>query len=251
MIRTLRVASFVLLLMMVGLMAAITTMHFAIHGSEVTVPDFKGMTLEEARQQCAGLSLNLIVDNRYYSAETGVNRVLSQSPTPETVVRQEWDVRVAVSLGPQKVTVPNIVSTQERVATVTLRRYGLDTGTIARIPWAGVTPGTILAQDPQANAQGLEKPAVNMLIAAEPESASNAMVMPNMVGQQAMAAASILGRAGIKLLPPKYVENKIPAVGSGDNAPRAPLLPGVIVAQSVAAGRRVDSSTSVEFTVVK
>jgi beta-lactam-binding protein with PASTA domain len=251
MIRTLRVASFVLLLMVVGLLAAITTMHFAIHGSEVTVPDFKGMTLEQVRQQCAGLSLNLIVDNRYYSAETAVNRVLSQSPTPGTVVRQEWDVRVAVSLGPQKVTVPNIVNTQERVATVTLRRYGLDAGTIARIPWAGATPGTILAQDPQANAQGLEKPSVNMLIAAEPETANEGMVMPNLVGQQALAAEATLGHAGIKVLPVKFIENKIPPVGTGDNAPRAPLLPGVIVSQSIAAGRHVDSSTSVELTVVK
>jgi hypothetical protein len=49
-----QVASLLMLLVAVALLAAITTMHFAIHGAEVQVPLLKGMTVAEARSQAAG-----------------------------------------------------------------------------------------------------------------------------------------------------------------------------------------------------
>ena len=90
-----QVASLVMLLVAVALLAAVTTMHFAIHGAEVQVPSLKGMTVAEARSQTSGLRLNLDVDNRYYSGDVAAGHILSQSPVPGTVVRREWRVRVA------------------------------------------------------------------------------------------------------------------------------------------------------------
>ncbi len=87
-IRFFRMASLVMLLVAVALLAAITTMHFAIHGAEVQVPALKGMTVTEARSQTAGMGLNLDVDNRYYSADVAAGHILSQSPPEGTVVRR-------------------------------------------------------------------------------------------------------------------------------------------------------------------
>ena len=92
-----RVAMLLMLLIVVALLAAITTMHFAIHGAEVQVPALKGMTVADARSQTAGLGLNLDVDNRYYSGEVAAGHILTQSPPAGTVVRREWRVRVAES----------------------------------------------------------------------------------------------------------------------------------------------------------
>src|ERR1035437_2832117 len=136
-----QVASLVLLLVAVALLAALTTMHFAIHGAEVQVPLLKGMTVAEARSQTAGLGLNLNVDNRYYSADVAAGHILTQSPVVGTVVRREWRVRVAESLGPQTVDVPQAVGRDERVAALELRRVGLGVGTTARLPWAGLEEG--------------------------------------------------------------------------------------------------------------
>src|SRR5579863_7955432 len=119
-----QVASLLLLLVVVALVAALTTMHFAIHGAEVQVPALKGMTVAEARSQTAGLGLNLDVDNRYYSAEVAPGHILTQSPAPGTVVRREWRVRVSESLGPQKVDVPDTVGRPSRLAALELRRAG-------------------------------------------------------------------------------------------------------------------------------
>ena len=119
-----QIASLLMALVTVALLAAITTMHFAIHGAEVQVPDLKGMTVPDARSETAGLGLSLDVDNRYYSGDVATGHILSQSPEPGTVVRREWKVRVAESLGPQKVDVPDMEGKEERVAALSLRRAG-------------------------------------------------------------------------------------------------------------------------------
>src|SRR5580658_9332148 len=124
-----QVVSLLMLLVAVALLAAIITMHFAIHGAEVQVPALKGMTVPDARSETAGLGLSLDVDNRYYSGEVAAGHILSQSPETGTVVRREWKVRVAESLGPQTVEVPDMVGKEERVAALSLRRAGLELGT--------------------------------------------------------------------------------------------------------------------------
>ena len=108
-------------------------MHFAIHGAEVQVPALKGMTVADARSQTAGLGLNLVVDNRYYSSDVAAGHILTQSPEPGTVVRREWRVRVSESLGPQKVEVPDTLGADERVAAMNLRRVGLAVGETAQL----------------------------------------------------------------------------------------------------------------------
>ena len=117
-IRFFRMASVVMLLVAVALLSAITTMHFAIHGAEVKIPVLKGMTVAEARRQAAGMGLNLDVDNRYYSSDVAAGHILTQSPAPGTVVRREWHVRIAESLGPQKVDVPDTVGADARVGRI-------------------------------------------------------------------------------------------------------------------------------------
>ncbi len=161
-----QMASLVMVLIAVALLSAITTMHFAIHGAEVQVPALKGMTVAEARSQAAGMGLTLDVDNRYYSGDVAAGHILSQSPAQGTVVRREWRVRVAESLGPQKVDVPDAVGSDQRLAALQLRRVGLDVGTTAHLPWAASAEGAVIAQDPPAHAQGIARPSVNLLVAA-------------------------------------------------------------------------------------
>src|SRR6185437_16335009 len=88
-----RVASMFMVLVAAALLAAIITMHFAIRGTEVTIPVLKSMTIADARRETASLGLNFDVDNRYYSGEVAPGHILTQSPAPGTVVRRGWTVR--------------------------------------------------------------------------------------------------------------------------------------------------------------
>ena len=245
-----QIASLLMALVTVALLAAITTMHFAIHGAEVQVPDLKGMTAPDARSETAGLGLSLDVDNRYYSGDVATGHILSQSPEPGTVVRREWKVRVAESLGPQKVDVPDIVGKEERVAALSLRRSGLELGTTARLAYAGAAEGTVLAQDPPAHAQGIARPSINLLVAAPNGDAPDGYVMPDLVGSLVVNAQAQLTRVGIKSTT-SFVDVAVPPVASGDAPPRMPVKPGAVLAQTPMAGSRVDQDTVVKLMVAK
>jgi beta-lactam-binding protein with PASTA domain len=244
-------SSLVMLLVAVALLSALTTMHFAIHGAEVQVPRLKGMTVADARSQTAGLGLNLEVDNRYYSGDVAAGHILTQSPPPGTVVRREWRVRVAESLGPQTVDVPDTVGRDERVAALTLRRVGLGVGATARLPWSHVAAGTVLAQDPPAKAQGIERPTINLLVAAPNEDAPDGFVMPDLVGVPVVSAQAELAKVGIQTATPTFVDVPVAAIGNAGSMPKLPVKPGSVMAQQPPAGARVEQSTLVKLTVAK
>jgi beta-lactam-binding protein with PASTA domain len=246
-----QVASMVMLLVAVALLAAITTMHFAIHGAEVQVPALQGMTVADARSQTAGLNLNLAVDNRYYSGDVAAGHILTQSPVAGTVVRREWRVRVAESLGPQRVDVPDTVGKDQRVAAISLRRVGLEAGTTAQLPWAGAQPGTVLAQDPPAHAQGISRPSVNLLVAASDDQAVDGFVMPDFVGLPVVTAQAQLAKVGIQTETPTYVPVSMPPAGGPDTLPKEPVKPGSVIAQTPAAGARVFQNGAVTLTVAQ
>lgn len=250
-IRFFRMASVVMLLIAAALLSAVTTMHFAIHGAEVKVPTLKGMTVAEARSQAAGMGLNLDVDNRYYSADIAAGHILSQSPASGTVVRREWHVRVAESLGPQKVDVPDTLGSDARVAALRLRRAGLEVGTTAKLPFAGAEDGTVLAQDPPAHSHGIAQPSVNILVAAPGNSAPDGYVMPDFIGVPIITAQQILTRIGLKVDTPAYADVNIPPVGNGTEPLKPPTAPGTVIAQQPIAGARVDESTSIKLTAAK
>ena len=246
-----QVASLLLLLLVAALLAAITTMHFAIHGAEVQVPALKGMTVAQARSQTSGLGLNLDVDNRYYSGEVAAGHILTQSPAAGTVVRREWRVRVAESLGPQKVEVPDTVGRDERVAALALRRVGLQVGITAYLPYAKAAEGTVLAQDPPAHAQGIAQPSINLLVAAPGDDAPDGFVMPDLSGLPIVTAQAQLAKVGIDSLPPTFVDVPISPIGTGNAPPKPPVRPGSVIAQQPPAGARVDQTAKVKLTVAK
>ena len=253
MIRFFRFALLVLLLCVVALLSAVATMHFAIHGAEVSIPDFRGLTVADAMRKAASLDLNLSVDNRFYSAEMPEGRVLTQAPASGTVVRREWHVRVTQSLGPQRAAIPNIIGQPERAATIAIRRAGFDLRNVAHMPYTGATSGTVIAQNPAPDAGGVEQPSMSLLIADAGPATQEGTVMPDLTGQPIASATAAITRAGLKLAPTLDVPASIPPVSSGNTAqpPAPPVPPGTIISQTPPVGNRVDASIPIQLTVVR
>lgn len=253
MFRAFRFLLVVLTLALLAMVSAVLTMHFAIHGAEVAVPDFKGLTVAEATGKAASLGLNLSVDNHFYSADMPAGRILSQSPAAGTRVRREWHVRLIESLGPQRVAIPNLSGTEQRLASIQIRRLGLQLGAIAEMPYAYAPAGTVIAQNPAPDAAGVSRPTVSLLIAAPPADATGGMVMPDLVGQMFPAAASAIARAGLKLAPVQDQQVSVPNIPdtASNQPPQTPIPVGAIVSQNPAPGHRVDSSTPIELTVAR
>ena len=104
-----RFVFFALVLLVVALVSALTTMRFAIHGREVAVPNLVDKTPVEARRIAEDDGFSVTVEPQYYSATVAAGKILSQAPSPGTLVRRGWEIRVAESLGPQRVQIPNVI----------------------------------------------------------------------------------------------------------------------------------------------
>ena len=180
----------------VALLAAGITLRIALHGGEVQVPDFAGLSLSEASDAALHKSLGITVESKYYSTTVPAGRVLSQSPAAGSRVRKKWPVRVTVSLGPQQVEIPDVVGQPQRDAAMSLRRKSLDLGAISHLGAPG-DPDMVLAQSPPPNA-GLDRPRVSLLLSQSDDPSTAAFVMPSFVGLSLSAANHAAASVGLK-----------------------------------------------------
>ena len=133
-----RFAMLALALVVVALVSALTAMRFAIHGQEVQVPAIVGLTPADAESAVAGLGLQIEVERQYYSPQILEGRIITQLPLPGTKVRRGWQLRVAQSMGPQRVSIPDVTKQSERAAEMNIRRRGLEVASTAEMQLAGM-----------------------------------------------------------------------------------------------------------------
>src|SRR6202158_6617667 len=122
-----------LVLMTVALISALTAMQLAIHGREVTSPNVVGMSPREAERAGAASGLLVVVERQFYSPDIPEGKIMTQMPPPGTKVRRGWSIRVAQSLGPQRVAIPNVTGGSERVGELNIRRRGLGLGSVGDV----------------------------------------------------------------------------------------------------------------------
>jgi len=243
-----------LVLLLVALVSALTAMRFAIHGREVAVPDLVGKTPAEARRTAAASGFEMEVERQYYSATVPEGKILSQLPPPGTQVRRGWQIRVAQSLGPQRVEIPNVLGESQRAAEINIRRRGLDVGTVAQIETRSIPADQVLGQNPPPNASGVSAPKISLLTAdAAPPPA---FVMPNFVGQALGGVTLVLQDAGFRLgsvsvAPPASTTPVAPAGSPAVSAPppAQPTPASIVVSQSPAPGARIIAGAAVNVEV--
>ncbi|MBV9574676.1 MAG: PASTA domain-containing protein [Acidobacteriales bacterium] len=227
-----------LLLLIVAMVSALTAMRFAIHGGVTSVPDLKGKTPSEASRLAEENGFELEIERQYYSPTIAEGRILSQIPPPHTEVRRGWRIRVAQSLGPQRIEVPSVVGESERAAELNVRRQGFDLGLIAQIPMPGDDVGEVLSQSPPANASGVSVPKINLLIhsAAPPQS----FVMPSFSGETLESVLYAVKEAGLH--PGTVTTAGVPVNTTAE-------LGAVVVSQNPPPGEKVTAGSAVNLEV--
>jgi eukaryotic-like serine/threonine-protein kinase len=243
-----------LVLLVVALVSALTAMRFAIHGREVRVPDLVGKTPVEARRVATERGFEMEVERQYYSSDVPEGAILSQLPPAGTLVRPGWEIRVAESLGPQRVQIPNVIGQSERAAEMNIQRRGLDVSTIAQMGSSTQPAGEVLAQSPPPNASGVATPKISLLLAESPP--AQAFLMPSFVGQPLSSAKLILESSGLRLgtitEPNPSAAPPNTAGASPSPAPQPVATPSpasVIAAQHPTPGEKVLAGAVINFEV--
>jgi len=236
-----------LVLLAVAMSSALITMTLAIHGSEVAVPDFVGKTVAESRRLADTSGLELNVEREYYSPKIPQGRILSQLPPAGMKVRRGWQVRIARSLGPQRVNIPNVLQQSERAAEMNIQRRGLDLGSIAQAQMPGATADQVLSQSPPPNASDIAAPKISLLVAAATQPQN--FVMPSFIGQGVGTATQTLEDAGFHV-GTVTLEGQPATIGVAATpaAPR-PNAASTIVSQAPNAGDKIALGSTINFQV--
>jgi eukaryotic-like serine/threonine-protein kinase len=253
--RFFRMLLLALVLMTVALISALTAMRLAIHGREVAVPKLVGMTPFEAGRAGAASGLQVVVERQFYSPDIPEGKIMTQVPPPGTKVRRGWSIRVAQSLGAQRVAIPDVTGGSERVAELNIQRRGLSLGSVAHVNLPDAPPDQVISQNPPAKASGVSAPKISLLVSDGPEPAI--YVMPNLTGQPLGSATLALQDAGIKVGKVAVVPPASMAPLSGE-PPAAPVAPpavsefspaSMIVTQTPAPGQKIEAGGAVNFEV--
>lgn len=238
-----------LVMMMVALVSALTAMRLAIHGREVAIPKVIGSTVSEAERAANAAGLQIVIERQFYSPDIPEGRIMIQMPPAGTKVRRGWVVRVAQSVGPQRVAIPDVTGQSERVAEMSIRKRSLDLASIAQVNLPDTTADQVVSQSPPANASGVAAPKISLLVSGGPEPAT--FVMPDLTGQPLGSATLALQDAGLRVGQVSMVAASVPAEGQA-TAPTPGTQPNsasMIVTQSPTAGQKVVAGSAVNFEV--
>ncbi len=232
-----------LVLLVVALVSALTTMRFAIHGREVSVPNLVDKSPAEARRMAEENGLTLTMERQYYSNTIAEGKIVSQTPLAGTRVRRGWEVRVADSLGPQRVQIPNVLGQSDRAAEMNIERRGLDISSIAELPWPTDAANQVLAQSPSPNANGVATPKISLLIATQP--APSAFVMPSFIGRDLGSVTAIIKSAGMRVGTVTQAASIVPVLpGQQIDSPSS-----IVASQTPAAGEKISPGAVVNLEV--
>lgn len=228
-----QVALRIFILAAVAFLSAITAMRSAIQGREVKVPDVVKMRATEAGNRLGAFGLGIKIEDRVFS-ELPADAVVRQSPKAGETVKRMQRVHVVLSLGPQKVAVPELEGMSLRSARMGLLQGGLQVGHISSIHLPGYEVDDVVQQNPGPQSAALRGPRVDMLVSlGTPEVA---WVMPELGGLTLAEAERRIDAAG-------FVLSEL----TGVDGP--PEIRGIVISQSPARGSRATRGTRVELQV--
>jgi len=231
----LRMALLLFILASVAFLSALTAMRYAVQGREVELPDLVGKPASEAQQMLQTRRIGMKVEDRIYSP-LPVDRVVRQSPPPNSTVKTGQFAHVVLSLGPRKETIPELTDRSLRAARIELLQSAMQVGEISTAYLPGLQEDSVLVQDPAPGTTDVTSPHVNFLVSLGSRPA--AYVMPDLVGLPWNEAISKLNSAGLKI---GKISNS-PALGTTSNS---------VIAQTPPRGHRVDTNTMIEVQIAQ
>jgi len=220
-------------LLLTTALAAITTMRVVLDSQEVVVPSLLQKRGPEAKAVAMREGLDLRVEGRRYHATIPAGRVLAQEPNAGSRLKSQRSIRVWLSLGPRRLTLPAVEGETLRTARLRLDQASIPVGRVVEVDDA--TPeGTILVQSPPAGEAEPDFETVSLLVSRGRWGID--YVMPDLIGRRAEAVLDTLNRAGLKVVDVRY--RSYPGVA-----------PGIVLKQLPLAGYRVSQQASVSLDV--
>lgn len=200
----------------------------------VEVPDVRGMTYDEAKDELNKYELGIKrASEEEPSNEYAKGEIKSQDPGEGERVKKNTTVTVVISSGEaaEKVQVPNVVDRSEAEAEQLLQDAGLKV-THGEAQYSdSIAEGNVISSDPAAGTEVDEGTSVTIIVSLGRESVK----VPDIRNKSAADAEAALSAQGL--------------VGSASQDYSDSVAAGNVISQSPEAGTSVDKGTTISYVV--
>lgn len=202
----------------------------------IEVPDLKGLTFDEAKEQLNAKGLGIKNAGTVASDQYDEGQIVSQTPDALTKAEANTTVEVTLSSGKGEVSVPPVTGMDETTAYNTLTNSGF-TPVKDYAYSADVAQGNVIEQSPNAGSLAKAGDNVKIVISrGEEQAEATSVAVPGVTGLTEDAARSAIQNVGL-------------AVGNVSSAYSDSVASGQIISQSPVVDTAVDAGTAVDFVV--
>lgn len=197
---------------------------------DVTVPKLIGLDYNDAIKKAKEYGITLNIKERKYSKSYAKNKIMEQDPASGKTIKNTTPISLVVSLGFEKVEVPDVVLMTEEKAKAQLSGRGLK----CKVEYKNdetVASGLVISQNPKKKTMADVETEVVIVVSK----GASSFAIPSVVGQDEDAATKALTAKGLSVTV-TYAQN--------DSADE-----GTVLAQSIAAGTKVKRGDAVTITV--
>lgn len=163
---------------------------------DIKVPDFKGMTIEEAEDEAKDLGIEVKIGKYEFSDEYAQDEIMSQDPEDGEMVAEGDIVTVDISKGGEKGVIPNLIGKSEEDAKKMIEDYGFKVGSIKEKE-SYEEKGTVIEQDPSAGSEGKQGDTISFTISDG--SGKEMGTVPNVLGMSEENAKAAIENAGFEV----------------------------------------------------
>ena len=216
---------------------SVATGYFAIAWStpkNVTVPDITGLTVEQAETKLKELKISYEISDEKYSSSVDVGKIISQEPPAGYRVLQNKAVKIVVSKGIEKTTVPKVAGDSLEEAKNKIENAKLEAEVIEETSQV-LKEGFIIRQEPKENTELNAGDTVKIYVSKG--TGIKQIAVPSVTSKTEEEAKEELTKDGFEV-DVAYEEDK-----SKSN--------GVVLKQSLEVGKTVDEGTKIIITVNK
>ena len=212
--------------------------------NEVNQPNFVGMSKDEAQKTVEDAKLKLDVASEEYNKDVPEGYIISQkvegdlgdfttTPSTDKKIKEGSTIKVVVSKGQEKTTVPKVVGMKQEEAVKELEDANLKAEIVEETS-KKVEEGYVISQETDANSEAFAGDTVKIHVSKG--TGIKQVNVVSVIGQDEETAKTTLTNLGLKV-------NVTYATSTSDN--------GKVTKQSIDAGKTVDEGTSVTITVNK
>lgn len=202
---------------------------------DIQVPPVVGMDVNDAKKVLEDDHLIMEIASRV-SSDKPEGQILRVLPDENTTVKQNSIVRVTISTGLEKVTVPDIRNQDTITAEAMLKKAGLSIGNVDNKYSDTVNKDLIIDQLPKANESVQKGSSVDIVISNGPE--IKLVTVPNLIGDTVDKAKDEIKKNNLSLGSISY--------GTDTN-----YADGVVINQSIQQGTKVEANQEIIITVNK